>query len=271
MRQKILIVWILLIGTISLFGQGASVSPSRLYFDTPVGKAQTREVTLTNKTPVRQTFQITFGDFSPNGNKGKVNMQKSGEGDHSMAEWLMANPAFVVMEGGETRNVQITLTVPNIPEANSVRWSTVQIKLVKEQTAPIDGSEKTLGFGIAETFQFVLYAFQTPPSVTFKKAEIINFRKELIDGKARPDLHLLVKNTGDAIIDCAAFIDLTNMNTGSTTRLNVKAFTMLPELEREISFELPDSLSSGKYSALGVIDFGSREEVEAAEINFDIP
>lgn len=269
--KKSLLSLLMIVAATTLFGQGASVSPSRLYFNTAVGKAQTRVITVANNTNDKQSFQLIFGDFDPNGVKGKVTVKKASESKHSMADWLMANPAFIELEGNEKRDVEITLTVPNLPSANSVRWSTVQVKLVKEQTKPIDGSDETLGFGINETFQFVLYAFQTPPTITYKKVEILNYRKEYIDGKTSPNLFLMVKNTGDAIVDCAAFVELTNMNTGKIERLKVKAFTMLPDLEREVPFILPADLASGKYSAMGVVDFGSREEIEAAETTFDIP
>lgn len=255
----------------SCFGQGAAVSPSRLYFSAALGKVQKKVITVSNNSAKPIAFQITFGDFNPKGNKGKIEMQKEVKNEHAMSGWMSANPAFIELIGGEKKDVEITLTVPNAPSANNVRWSTVQVRMVKEQKGPIDGSEKTLGLGINETFQFVLYAFQTPPTVNYKKVEIKNYTKSFIDGKNSPNLTVLTENTGDAIVDCATYIELTNMNTGQVDKITPKAYTMLPGIEREVEFELPADLPSGKYSAMAVVDFGSRDEIEAAETTFDIP
>ena len=58
--------------------------------------------------------------------------------------------------------------------------------------------------------------------------------------------------------------------TGSQDRLPVKHFTILPELIRDFKFNLPHTLEPGRYSAVGVLDFGSTEEIQAAELEFEI-
>ena len=45
---------------------------------------------------------------------------------------------------------------------------------------------------------------------------------------------------------------------------------MLPGAEREFKLELP-ILPSGSYNALVVLDYGSKEMVETAELDFAIP
>ncbi len=50
----------------------------------------------------------------------------------------------------------------------------------------------------------------------------------------------------------------------------MKKFTIVPGLKRAFNFQLPEELSSGQYSAVSVLDFGSDEELEAAEIEFNL-
>jgi hypothetical protein len=46
-------------------------------------------------------------------------------------------------------------------------------------------------------------------------------------------------------------------------------FTILPKFKREFYYELT-GLSPGKYSSIGVIDYGNKEELVAAELEFEI-
>lgn len=81
---------------------------------------------------------------------------------------------------------------------------------------------------------------------------------------------MLVENNGETIIDCASYIELTNLNTGFNKRLEVRAFTVLPTGKREVFFYIPEDVPKGSYSILGVLDYGSREAIEAAEIELKI-
>ena len=48
------------------------------------------------------------------------------------------------------------------------------------------------------------------------------------------------------------------------------AFTILPGGSREIKFILPPTMEKGKYNLTGVVDYGSKEEVQAAEMELEI-
>jgi len=58
------------------------------------------------------------------------------------------------------------------------------------------------------------------------------------------------------------------VKTGAQRKLPVKQFTILPGFTRVFSFPLPEDLPKGKYSSVGVMDFGNKEHVEAAELEF---
>ena len=55
------------------------------------------------------------------------------------------------------------------------------------------------------------------------------------------------------------------------SKLPEKRFTILPQFYRDFYFDLPANLAKGKYSAVGVLDFGSKEEIVVAEVEFTIP
>ncbi|MFB6341249.1 hypothetical protein ACE1ET_05985 [Saccharicrinis sp. FJH62] len=252
---------------LNTYGQGATVAPSRLFFNASPGSSETQTLRVTNSTSSNQAYTISFSDFEPEGNKGKTRMMQHGESVHSLKSNITATPNFFELGPGETQEINVAINLANVPEANQVKWGSVVVRLARERQPGENGNQ--MGFGIMETFQLVVYVFQTPPAVNLKRAEITGFEKNKND-KGENGLLMTVDNTGEAILNCASYVELTSYSTGKVDRIGVKAFTMLPDSEREVFFALPDTLNAGKYSALGVIDFGSREEIEAAELELNV-
>lgn len=254
-----------------LTAQSVSISPSRLYFTAEPGQTRAQKVRVTNSSETRQSFMITFADFDSPGNQGKTEILKPGEHPNSCAQWLSASPSLLELEGGETKEVDVILQLPNTPGANRVTWASMFVKLARERTDPADLTNTSTGFGIMQTFQFVVHIFQTPPKITFKDAEILSFEAKKQAGSEETNLVLHIKNTGETIIDVAAYLDYTNNASGETTRDKARAFTTLPQGSREVRFKIPEELGSGKYTVLAVVDFGSRESVIASETELTIP
>ncbi|MFO8054611.1 MAG: hypothetical protein R6U19_05540 [Bacteroidales bacterium] len=250
--------------------QSASVSPSRIYFDAPLGEVQVREIKITNNAETPQAFQISFADFESPGIEGKTAIMEAGESDHSCSEWLVANPSFIELGPNESKDVEVVMEVPNTAEAQKAAWATVMVKLARERKSAEDLQEG-YGFGINQTFQFVIHVFQQPPSVQLKQGEIYSFKEFTSPTDSSHALEIQFENTGEAILDCAAYAELTSLADGSTQRLKIRAFTVLPGGARRVTFKLPDDLEAGEYSVLGVVDYGSETEVQAAEISLEIP
>lgn len=163
------------------------------------------------------------------------------------------------------------MQVPATPEANKVKWAAMQIKLAKEKQGADGADKNAIGLGITETFQFVVHVFQSPPTVVDKSAELVSFREmPSTETDSVRILLLKVKNNGESILDCASYLEYTHLQSGKDSRQKPFAFTLLPGASREIKFAIPKELSKGKYSVLGVVDFGSRENVLAAEMEIDL-
>jgi hypothetical protein len=255
----------------AVLGQSASVSPSRVYFNAEPGQTQVRQITVTNNSETPQNFMVSFADFSSSGTDGKIQLNEGINANTAASAWLSASPSLLELQPGESRDVDVILNVPNTPESARVVWSTALIKLARERTAAPGLDENAMGFGIMHTFQFVVHVFQTPRSVTYRNARILAFEEDTKDEAGDRRLKLHLENTGDAIIDVAAYFELTNMRTGESRRERARAFTTLPGHSRVIHFALPKDLSPGNYSVLGVVDYGDRDAVIAAELELSVP
>jgi P pilus assembly chaperone PapD len=270
MNRILTFITLALMFTLSAAAQSVSIAPSRMYFKVTPGQAKAQTLKVTNNSKDKQSFTITFGDFSAPGSEGKSTLLKPGESPNSITKNVSASPSFFELEPGKSQDVQILLELPSLPESNKVKWGTILVKLVKEKTEAKKGDASTVGMGILETFQFVVHIFQTPPNITKKQAEIISFKQVDNTKGTEKMVSILTKNTGDAILDCAAYIELVNLNTGKKERLKPNAFTVLPGGSREMKFVIPSTQEKGKYTLTGVVDYGSKEDVQAAEMDLEI-
>jgi P pilus assembly chaperone PapD len=263
--KKIISISLILFAAFNLHAQNVSISPSRIYYKAPIGESKVQEVSITNSSTSNQSFVVSFGDFEPSGVQGKSKMMKSGESENSCSQWLSADPSFFDLGAGETKKIKVLLQVPSSPEANKVKWASMMVKMAKEKTPKSEGDKDVIGMGITETFQFVIHIFQSPPTVTLKNAQIESFSEVTTENDSTRIVMMRVNNSGEAILDCVSYLEYTNLGNGTEERQKPIAYTLLPGASREIKFALSPSLSEGKYSVLGVVDYGSRENVQAAE------
>jgi len=248
---------------------GVSVSPSHFHFKQKQGEVKTYDITIKNSTSVPKEFNINIYDFDMNG-KGKSSFLPAGKGKFSLAKWVNISPTFVQLKANENKKVKVTVSVPSDDSGRKAAWSILMV----EQQAPrsnlinTQNDGNTIALGIVPTFAFGVFAYQNPPNVLVNKVEFTDFQlKDVKTGKA---LYIEVQNQGDGIAYCTSYIDLTNLDTGEQQRLKVKNFTIVPELIRDFNFTLPENLPKGKYLAVGVLDYESSDEIQAARMEFEI-
>ncbi len=270
MKKSILLLLIttLFLG-LNAKSQSASVSPSRLYFNVSPGSYKSQKLRVMNNGKSTQTFTVNFANFNSEGAEGKTTIDSSGA--HGMANWLTASPSFFEVAPGELKEIDILLQVPNTPDANTVRWSVASVKLARENTGTDEKGEDVTGMAIIPTFSFVIHLFQTPPNITFTEVVIEEFYRDTTSvNDSIISMVMLTKNTGDAIADCAAYLDIVNLRTGVKTVVKNRGFTVLPGGMRRVSFKLPKGMDKGDYNILGVVDYGSETDVAAYELNIKI-
>lgn len=267
--KKQLLTALLSVFTLIGFSQGASVSPTRLYFKNDIGETVTKRVTVKNKSKDAQSYKIFFGDFEVNNKKGKPSLMGAGQSEHSISPWVSASPNFFTLQPGEVTYVEVTLDLPNTPEAHNVKWGTMGVRLSSEQVDPLgETGEDRMGMGIVNVFQLSIYLFQTPPTVLERSAEIYDFQVQT--DTIGQKLMLASENTSPSILNCKSYLEFTNLSTGYNVSTQKVNFTLLPEAAREVVFRMPANLPKGKYSVMGVLDYGSSNEIKAAEIDLTV-
>ena len=141
-------------------------------------------------------------------------------------------------------------------------------KKERKTIEPAKPGKETIAFGIVPTFAFGVWLYQNPPNVEISEVEIENFIFNQSDENRF--LKLEVKNVGDGISFCYAYVEVTNLDTGEQLVLGGQRYTILPGYDRGFNFDELMKLPKGRYSAVGVVDYYSNSEVVAAELDFEI-
>jgi len=248
---------------------GISVTPSSLRFNVKPGATLSKQVKVTNDTKKPFKFQTGFSDFDMDAN-GKPKGIKVTQSKYALSKWVSIVPSYFDLNPGESKTITVTVDIPNSDTANIAAWTILMIDQATER-APLDANKngKSISLGITPSFGFGVYIYQNPPNVKTTSVEIKKFKFEELKGKK--GLRMEVKNTGDGIGFCSSYIELTNKSTGKQERLPIRQYTILPGFQREFEYALPEKIASGDYSAVGILDFGSKDAIEASELEFTIP
>lgn len=261
-RGAALIAVMLFLTFFDAFGQKISTSPTRLNYKVSPGGSATGLITVTNNADRRQTFTVDFGDFDAS-RAGKSKFLDKGVLPRSCADWLSATPGLFELDPGESQQIRVVMDVPQDSTALMARWAVAYIRLSEERQAQQEANDGLI-VNLNQAYRFGVYIFQTPPNAVYAKGELIDFTQN------EDQLILRLRNVGETFLKCASYAEFTNLQTGEISRLKPRNFTVLPASNRDVTFIIPKDYPPGKYSVLGVLDYGNRDEVAAAEIEIEI-
>jgi hypothetical protein len=256
---------------------GVAVAPAMVKFNTIPGYSNVKYVTVTNDTKKPEKFKISIADYDMN-DKGSVKQLPTNIfHEYGISKWITVSPSFIELKPGEAKKIEITLSVPDSATAYRAGWAMLIIDEMKERKSitPKNADGKNMAMGIIPTFGFAVYMFQNPPNVKVNKLELTKLKYTSNDQSdpnitSRGTIHAAAKNIGDGLGFSKMYIELTNINNGYKTKLSSKQFTIFPKMERNFDFPLPGELPPGKYIGSVILDFGSDESLDAAEIEFEI-
>ena len=251
------------------YNKGITVSPSHMNFNVDIGKMESKTLKISNYTGKKHTFKINYQDFDIS-EEGVSTFMDAGSSEYSLSKFISIAPSFVEIEPGSAAEVAITVNVSGDDAAAKAAWGVILVEQMEEKKVLDPGNESgnTVAFGITPTFAFGVWLYQNPPQVENMSVDITNFMMQKHD--STNSLYLSVENLGDGISFCNAYIEVTHLSSGDQQLLDGKRYTILPRYNRTFVFELPADMKKGKYSAVGVLDYKSDEELVAAELEFTI-
>jgi hypothetical protein len=249
--------------------KGVSVSPSSLRFNVKSGTSQTKTIKINNDTDLTRTFKIVSSNYlAEDINREAATSTPPADYKFGLTKWLYITPSVVTLKPGEKATVNVLLDVPAGEEYTHAAWSLITIDEVREReelNIPNSNSE-AIGLGIIPSMSFGIFTYQNPPNLKSNSVEMVGYK---IDAEQK-NIHMRTSNKGNGIAFSTYYVELLNMATGETIKIPAQTATILPGATREFKIALPP-LPSGSYNALGVLDFGSKDYVETAELDFAVP
>jgi hypothetical protein len=250
---------------------GIAVSPSTMRFNVKPGTLQTKTIKITNDTKRAYTFQLSFQDFGPGGD-GESDQAISKYSRFALSKYTVISPTVIEVPARSAKTISVTVDIPAGDSMAISMWTNLDIDQIldREQLEVPNLSKNAVGMGVKNTFGFGVHIYQNPPNVSISSVEItaMKFIKQTENKPSK--IIMQANNTGTGIGYCLYYIELTNLVNGKQTKLKVKQFAIFPGYKKEFSFDLPNDIDKGPYSAMAVLDFGNKDELQTAEIEFSI-
>ncbi len=259
--MKKLLSSILILSALNLIAQDFEVSPLKLYFNAEPGESQTKFVTVKNHSGKEETFILTISDYSVN-NKGQGQYVEAGSMKNSMADWVTFAPAFFPLGPNEEKQIAVTMQQPT--DDFGSKWGVIFVRTAQEQTAY--SADKSVSAGLSVSARIAINVYQTPGTNKNYKATITNFSEIVASSDSVRTFNALVNNLGDIITECKVTMIATDVNTAEETVFPPITFVMYPKSSRKIELDLPKKLPKGTYSLAAVLDYGSKTNLEGAQL-----
>ncbi|SEL75755.1 fimbrial biogenesis chaperone [Parapedobacter koreensis] len=241
---------------------GISISPPRVYYVIGPGQSQTEKVLVANPSKdYTLDLAVTFEDWEYDSYGNNV-MYEPGKLPTSCAAWLTVPEAYFSLAPGESKEIDVQMTVPAANQDVAVPVHTAVLYVT--QLNPREGVDHE-GANIRIAVRTGIKLYQRQPGKYNPVLEITNFRYEK---KEAASLVLHFDNIGDVWGDGRISLELLNQSTGTKRILPDVLFYSMPGDKRQHYLELPADLEVGHYIATAIINYGDANTVKIAELEF---
>lgn len=259
------VAFVFLLAFWALYGHaqtGISISPPRVYYVIGPGQSQTEKVVVSN--PSRDyplELAVSFEDWAYDA-YGDNQMYQAGTLATSCAAWLSVPEAYFSLAPGESKEIDVQMTVPVGYQNDTVSVHTAILYVT--QLNPRDGVDQQ-GANIRIAVRTGIKLYQRLPGNFNPSLEITNFRYAQEDV---PALILHFDNDGDVWADGRISLELLNQATGAKRLVPDELFYSMPGDQRQKYLTLPEDLEAGKYIATAIVNYGEANTVKIAELEF---
>ncbi|QRY58239.1 fimbrial biogenesis chaperone [Sphingobacterium siyangense] len=262
MKYYLVLFLIYVVNTLA-FGQGISVSPSRIFFKGEAGQTVSQAITFSNTSASALNFVASLKDWDRDSLGNKV-YYPPGRQSASNATWLSLSESTIHLNPGETKRINLSIAIPNDPKSKQLTNSMLFFTQVKEQQGAI-----ATGLNVNVVVEIGIQVYHLPAGLAGGELEFLAFEdKGFIDlgiEQRVRRMQVKVKNTGKINKDAYVRFELTNTETGEETPVKAVAMAMLPNAEQWIKIDLPGKLVTGHYLAIAILDAGSQYDLKIAE------
>jgi P pilus assembly chaperone PapD len=244
------------------YAQGISVSPSRIFFKGEAGQTVSQVISFSNASTSEFYFVANIKDWDRD-SLGVKQYYPMGQREQSNGSWLSLSDNTVALAPGETKSVNLSITIPTNSKPQELTNSMLFFTQVKEQKDHLQH-----GVNMNILLEIGIQVYHTPNGMMPGDLEFLAFEDKGMsikeaDQQVRKML-VKIKNTGQINKDAYVRFELTNIESGEEIPVKSIAVAMLPHAEQWIELNLPATLK-GRYLAVAILDAGTQYDLKIAE------
>ncbi|UZJ65529.1 hypothetical protein OKW96_04890 [Sphingobacterium sp. KU25419] len=244
------------------YAQGISVSPSRIFFKGEAGQTVSQVISFSNASASEFYFVANIKDWDRD-SLGVKQYYPMGQRKQSNGSWLSLSDNTVALAPGETKSVNLSITIPKNSRPQELTNSMLFFTQVKEQKDHLQH-----GVNMNILLEIGIQVYHTPNGMMPGDLEFLAFEDKGMSTK-EPDqqvrkMLVKIKNTGQINKDAYVRFELTNIESGEEIPVKSIAVAMLPHAEQWIELNLPATLK-GRYLAVAILDAGTQYDLKIAE------
>lgn len=249
---------------LTMFSQGISMSPTRLFFSGNPGETLTKLVTLSNSSNNDYVFNVNTKDWKRDEDGNKLYFDASTL-EQSNSAWISTVESSINLPAKSTQEIIVTMRVPLDASNSEVTNSMLFFTQIGKQK---DIAELQTGIGIIALFEFGLHVYYTPVSNNTKSLEIVSMEERTETNSVTRKVAVGIENDGNVVNDATVELELTNTTTGEEIKLNPTNISMIPGTKQVVEFELPKNIS-GSYLGVSIIKMAGTNDLRVGEKNFE--
>lgn len=256
------------------YGQaGMTSSPSKLYYRLAPGTSGTQKIMVSNPNAKDLEIGISLGDWNYD-ELGNNQLYDPEVLKNSCASWIKVLPgSFFTLVPEENKDLSVVLTVP----ADADKRIPVHTAMLYISQMNPGNMSTSSGAALKVSVRMGVKIYHSFVNEDVRNIDVHNFYDKtdtIKDEKTGKNLYvslleISLENTGKIWLEGKTAWELVNLGTGEKIKLKDQDFYSLPGDKRLLRKELPADLKKGKYSATAIINYGNKDELKLAELEFE--
>lgn len=233
-----------------LIGQAVTLNSLSSLEKMKPGETKQIKLTLINEKDQAEQVELKLCNYSCNC-EGQHFYEEASKHTRSNLSWVSTNETRLTLEAGKSRDVYLTIQVPNDSALKGSYWSIVLVEPV--DSLPFNGkAEKGFRLNVKVRFAYHIVVNIDEGIATLK---VVKKDFKVIDGKKY--LVIDVANTGELFLNPKLIVKLYNQKGGLETTLEGQSERLYPGLSQRYQLDI-QSVIPQKYTAFLLLDNGDK-------------